>query len=54
MEKALYRHPVVWAGAGSPHHMLGISPSDLSRLARARPMDVVAEQPYDSSTQKES
>jgi prolyl-tRNA editing enzyme YbaK/EbsC (Cys-tRNA(Pro) deacylase) len=54
MDKALYRHQVVWAGAGSSQHILGISPSDLGRLARARPMDVVAEQPYDSSTSKES
>jgi prolyl-tRNA editing enzyme YbaK/EbsC (Cys-tRNA(Pro) deacylase) len=54
MDKALYRQRVVWAGAGSSHHMLGISPTDLGRLARARPMDVVADQPYDSSTSKES
>ena len=53
MDKALYRHPVVWAGAGSSHHILGMSPTELGRLARARPMDVVAEQPYDSSTPKE-
>ncbi len=42
MDRALYRHSLVWAGAGSAQHMLGISPSELGRLARARPMDVVS------------
>jgi prolyl-tRNA editing enzyme YbaK/EbsC (Cys-tRNA(Pro) deacylase) len=41
MDPALYRHSLVWAGAGSDSHMLGIAPSELGRLARARPMDVV-------------
>jgi hypothetical protein len=31
-----------------------MNPSELGRLARAQPMDVVAEQPYDSSTPKGS
>jgi prolyl-tRNA editing enzyme YbaK/EbsC (Cys-tRNA(Pro) deacylase) len=48
MEQALYHHDIVWAGAGSAHHIMGISPTDLGRLARVRPMDVVAEQTYDS------
>jgi prolyl-tRNA editing enzyme YbaK/EbsC (Cys-tRNA(Pro) deacylase) len=54
MDRALYRHPLVWAGAGSSRHMLGINPSDLGRLARARPMDVVTDRSYDSSNAKES
>jgi prolyl-tRNA editing enzyme YbaK/EbsC (Cys-tRNA(Pro) deacylase) len=54
MDRALYHHDIVWAGAGSAHHIMGISPTDLGRLARVRPMDVVAEQPYDSSKQKET
>jgi prolyl-tRNA editing enzyme YbaK/EbsC (Cys-tRNA(Pro) deacylase) len=54
MERALYRHPLVWAGAGSERHMVGIAPSELGRLSRARPMDVVSERSYDSSNQKES
>ena len=54
MERALLRHPVVWAGAGSHRHILGIAPQELARLARARPMDVVSEQAYDSSGEKES
>jgi prolyl-tRNA editing enzyme YbaK/EbsC (Cys-tRNA(Pro) deacylase) len=41
MDPALYRHSLVWAGAGSDSHMLGIAPAELARLARARPMDVV-------------
>jgi prolyl-tRNA editing enzyme YbaK/EbsC (Cys-tRNA(Pro) deacylase) len=53
MDKALYRHQVVWAGAGSSRHILGISPSELGRLARARPMDVVTDRTYDSSKPKE-
>jgi prolyl-tRNA editing enzyme YbaK/EbsC (Cys-tRNA(Pro) deacylase) len=48
MDRALYHHEIVWAGAGSTHHIMGISPTDLGRLARVRPMDVVAEQTYDS------
>ena len=47
MDRTLYHHEIVWAGAGSHKHVLGISPADLSRLARVRPMDVVADQTYD-------
>ena len=48
MDRALYHHDIVWAGAGSHEHVMGISPADLGRLARVRPMDVAAEQIYDS------
>ncbi|HEX4747427.1 MAG TPA: YbaK/EbsC family protein [Gaiellaceae bacterium] len=54
MDQAFYRYDVVWAGAGSHRHVMGISPTELGRLARVRPMDVAAEQPYDSSKPKES
>jgi prolyl-tRNA editing enzyme YbaK/EbsC (Cys-tRNA(Pro) deacylase) len=54
MERSFFRHPMVWAGAGSSQHMVGISPTELGRLARARPMDVVAAETYDSSHTKES
>jgi prolyl-tRNA editing enzyme YbaK/EbsC (Cys-tRNA(Pro) deacylase) len=54
MDRALYHHEIVWAGAGSHKHVLGISPADLGRLARVRPMDVVADPTYDSTNQKES
>jgi prolyl-tRNA editing enzyme YbaK/EbsC (Cys-tRNA(Pro) deacylase) len=54
MERSLLQHPLVWAGAGSSRHMVGIAPVELGRLARAKPMDVVTDPTYDSSRQKES
>ena len=54
MERELLRHSLVWAGAGSSHHMVGIAPTELGRLTRARPMDVVADRTYDASGTKES
>lgn len=51
MERTLLRHPLVWAGAGSPKHMVGLAPLELARLARARPLDVVKD--YDSTESKE-
>jgi prolyl-tRNA editing enzyme YbaK/EbsC (Cys-tRNA(Pro) deacylase) len=54
MERALLRHPIVWVGAGSSRHMVGLAPIELGRLARARPMDVVSEPPYDLPQAKES
>lgn len=44
MDRALYRHDIVWAGAGSHKHVLGITPLELERLTRARAMDVVTDQ----------
>jgi prolyl-tRNA editing enzyme YbaK/EbsC (Cys-tRNA(Pro) deacylase) len=41
IERTLLAHPVVWIGAGSDRHMASLSPAELVRLARARPMDVV-------------
>jgi prolyl-tRNA editing enzyme YbaK/EbsC (Cys-tRNA(Pro) deacylase) len=43
MDGALFRHPLIWAGAGSPQHVLGMAPSELARVARARPLDVSAD-----------
>jgi prolyl-tRNA editing enzyme YbaK/EbsC (Cys-tRNA(Pro) deacylase) len=54
MDSTLYRHDVVWAGAGSHKHVLGMNPTELGRLARVRPMDVVADQTYDSTDTKET
>jgi prolyl-tRNA editing enzyme YbaK/EbsC (Cys-tRNA(Pro) deacylase) len=54
MDRALYHHEVVWAGAGSHRHVVGINPTDLGRLARVRPMDVVADATYDSTNQEET
>jgi prolyl-tRNA editing enzyme YbaK/EbsC (Cys-tRNA(Pro) deacylase) len=51
MERTLLRHPLVWAGAGSPNHLVGLAPVELARLARARPTDVVKD--YDSTESKE-
>ena len=36
MDRALYHHDIVWAGAGSHKHVLGITPVELGRLTRAR------------------
>jgi prolyl-tRNA editing enzyme YbaK/EbsC (Cys-tRNA(Pro) deacylase) len=52
MERTLLKHPLVWAGAGSPRHLVGLSPGDLGRLARARPLDIVTD--YDLAGEKES
>ncbi|MDQ3086061.1 MAG: YbaK/EbsC family protein [Actinomycetota bacterium] len=41
LERTLLRHPLVWAGAGSANHLVGLAPTELGRLARARPTDVV-------------
>jgi prolyl-tRNA editing enzyme YbaK/EbsC (Cys-tRNA(Pro) deacylase) len=43
MDRALFRHPIVWAGAGSAQHVLGMSPVELARVSRARPLDVSAD-----------
>lgn len=41
IDRTLLGHPVVWIGAGSDRHMAALSPAELVRLSRARPMDVV-------------
>ena len=51
IERTLLRHRIVWAGAGSAKHMVGLAPVELERLARARPMDVVKERPSDLRSQ---
>lgn len=43
IEQTLLVHERVWVGAGSTRHMVGISPRDLVRLARAEPVDAVQE-----------
>ena len=47
LDRTLLGHPVVWAGAGSTKHVVGLAPIELARLARARPVDVVQDQKYD-------
>jgi prolyl-tRNA editing enzyme YbaK/EbsC (Cys-tRNA(Pro) deacylase) len=49
LDRTLLRHPVVWAGAGSTRHIVGLAPIELARLSRARPMDVVQDRAYDSA-----
>ena len=43
MDSAFFSHALVWAGAGSAHHVLGMPPAELARVARARPLDVSAD-----------
>jgi Cys-tRNA(Pro) deacylase len=51
LDRSLLRHPVVWAGAGSERHVVGLAPTELVRLAQARPVDVVQGDPYDFATE---
>jgi prolyl-tRNA editing enzyme YbaK/EbsC (Cys-tRNA(Pro) deacylase) len=39
-ERELLRQVMVWAGAGSAHHLVGLSPLDLVRLSRAEVADL--------------
>jgi prolyl-tRNA editing enzyme YbaK/EbsC (Cys-tRNA(Pro) deacylase) len=41
IDPTLLSHRVVWIGAGSERHMASLAPTELVRLSRARPMDVV-------------
>ncbi len=43
IDQGLLAHDSVWIGAGSPTHLAVLSPGDLVRLARARPIDAVQE-----------
>lgn len=49
LERTLLSQPVLWVGAGSERHMAALSPTELLRLSRARPMDVVEDAPYHQS-----
>ena len=42
IDPSLFAHDEVWIGAGSTHHMAAIAPTDLARLAKARPLDASA------------
>lgn len=41
IDRTLLAHELVWAGAGSTRHIMGLAPAELARLARAQAMDVV-------------
>jgi Cys-tRNA(Pro) deacylase len=43
VDRQVLVHDRVWIGAGSSNHLATISPADLVRLAKAEPMDVVAD-----------
>jgi prolyl-tRNA editing enzyme YbaK/EbsC (Cys-tRNA(Pro) deacylase) len=43
VDRTLLPHDVVWAGAGSPAHMVALAPVDLVRLSRARVGDLVSQ-----------
>ena len=43
IDRKLLANKIVWVGAGSPTHLAAITPQELVRLARATPMDAVAE-----------
>lgn len=43
MDRALLQHDVVWIGAGSPHHVAALAPTELAALSRARVVDGVSE-----------
>ena len=45
VERTLLAHDRVWVGAGSPRHMATLGASELVRLTRARPVDVVEDAP---------
>jgi prolyl-tRNA editing enzyme YbaK/EbsC (Cys-tRNA(Pro) deacylase) len=45
VERSLARHPIVWAGAGSDHHMVALSPRELVRLTQGRVEDLVRDSP---------
>ena len=53
LDRSLLRKPVVWVGAGSPRHLVGLSPAELGRLSKARPVDVVSEPTYHFTEPKE-
>lgn len=43
VDRQVLVHDRVWVGAGSPTHMATLAPTDLVRLAKAEPMDAVAD-----------
>jgi prolyl-tRNA editing enzyme YbaK/EbsC (Cys-tRNA(Pro) deacylase) len=40
LDRALLRHELVWAGAGSHRHLVGLSPVELARATSALPADL--------------
>ncbi len=42
IERTLLGLDRVWVGGGSTHHMVGLAPTELIRLSRAAPLDIIA------------
>jgi prolyl-tRNA editing enzyme YbaK/EbsC (Cys-tRNA(Pro) deacylase) len=42
IERSLLARDVVWVGAGTSAHMAALQPSELQRLTRAEPVDLIA------------
>jgi prolyl-tRNA editing enzyme YbaK/EbsC (Cys-tRNA(Pro) deacylase) len=40
LERTLLRHELVWCGAGSERHMMGLSPVEVARVTHAVPVDL--------------
>jgi prolyl-tRNA editing enzyme YbaK/EbsC (Cys-tRNA(Pro) deacylase) len=40
LDRLLLRHEIVWTGAGSPNHVVGLSPLDVARVTQAVPADL--------------
>jgi prolyl-tRNA editing enzyme YbaK/EbsC (Cys-tRNA(Pro) deacylase) len=53
LDRSLLAKQLLWVGGGSVRHLVGLSPSELSRLTKARPVDVVSEPTYHSTEPKE-
>ena len=43
IERTLLGLDRVWVGAGSTRHMAGVAPTELVRLTRAIPLDIIAD-----------
>jgi Cys-tRNA(Pro)/Cys-tRNA(Cys) deacylase len=43
VERRLLRYQLVWAGGGSPKHLVRLTPAELVRLSRGRLEDIVLE-----------
>jgi len=42
IDRSLFRHALVWIGAGTARHMASLAPAELQRLTGARPVDLLS------------
>jgi Cys-tRNA(Pro) deacylase len=40
LDRELLQHEIIWTGAGSPRHVVGIAPADAVRLTNAEVVDI--------------